>query len=279
MVVGAISLSPSSVGYPSLGSDFPLFRRLASNVSHRSRRMTISASNGSNYNLNLHQNRKVVEHICLLEARKDLSDEDENDMLDYLYTCQYQMPGILAISLGRISKDSSENYTHAVFMRFQRREDVAKFYENPFYMKVLKEHVMPYCHGLMNVDFESEVEDDILPIFRKGEEFNYGLEFVHLISFDERAYGIPVEDALGSLKNLTREFPSLIVQSTQGSNFNRSSQEYTHGIVTRFRSLEAFEMFVGSTEYKNMWNTKFAKIVLKTLPIHYSVDPVGKEIM
>lgn len=133
--------------------------------------------------------------------------------------------------------------------------------------------------GLMNVEFESEVEDDLLPIFRKGEEFNYGLEFVHLIAFDEQAYGIPVEDALGSYKNLTKEFPSLIVQSTQGSNFNLSSLEYTHGIVTRFRSLEAFEMFLGSREYKNMWNAKFEKIVKKSLSIHYSVDPVAKEIM
>lgn len=49
-------------------------------------------------------------------------------------------------SVGRISNETVENYTHAVFMRFQRKEDVAKFYENPFYLKVLKEHVMPYCH-------------------------------------------------------------------------------------------------------------------------------------
>lgn len=44
--------------------------------------------------------RKVVEHICLLKAKKDLSEEEENDMLDYLYTSQYQMGGIVAISLG-----------------------------------------------------------------------------------------------------------------------------------------------------------------------------------
>ncbi|MCI48032.1 hypothetical protein A2U01_0069275, partial [Trifolium medium] len=43
--------------------------------------------------------RKVVEHICLLNAKEDLSEEEENDMLDYLYTTQYQMGGIIAISL------------------------------------------------------------------------------------------------------------------------------------------------------------------------------------
>ncbi|CAK7348991.1 unnamed protein product [Dovyalis caffra] len=230
--------------------------------------------------------RKVVEHVCLLKAKQALSDEDENDMLDYLYTSQYQMRGIVAVSLGRISNDNVENYTHAVFMRFHTKEDVAKFYENPFYLKVLKEHVMPYCHDLVNVDYESEVEDDMLHIFRKGEEFNYGVEFVHLFAFDDSALGASVEDALASLEMLAKEFPSLVVQSTRGSNFNLSSKEYTHAVVTRFRSCrsffkssEALELFVGSTEYKDVWRSKFKLITRKTLPIHFSVDPVGKEVM
>lgn len=108
--------------------------------------MTISASNVESSSLNAEKKRKVVEHICLLKAKPNLSEEEENNMLDYLYTSQYQMRGIVAVSLGRISNETVENYTHAVFMRFQRKEDVAKFYENPFYLKVLKEHVMPYCH-------------------------------------------------------------------------------------------------------------------------------------
>lgn len=44
--------------------------------------------------------RGVVEHICLIRAKEDLSEEQEKDMLDYLYTTQYQMRGIIAISLG-----------------------------------------------------------------------------------------------------------------------------------------------------------------------------------
>lgn len=32
--------------------------------------------------------------------KEDLSEEQEKDMLDYLYTTQYQMRGIIAISLG-----------------------------------------------------------------------------------------------------------------------------------------------------------------------------------
>ncbi|CBI34706.3 stress-response A/B barrel domain-containing protein UP3 isoform X1 [Vitis vinifera] len=238
-----------------------------------------SASVGQNSSNDTEGKRKVVEHICLLKAKENLSEEEEKDMLDYLYTTQYQMRGIIAITLGRISDQNIENYTHAVYMRFQRKEDLGKFYENPFYLGVLRERVMPYCHGLIYVDFESEVEDDILPIFRKGEEFNYGVEFILLISFAKSKFGGPAEDALASLAELILEFPSLIVQSTQGLNFCPSSKEYTHGVVIRFRSIEALELFTGSTEYKDIWRSKFQMIVQKTLPIHFSVDPVGTEIM
>lgn len=44
--------------------------------------------------------RKVFEHISLLKAKENISEEEENDMLDYLYTTQYQMRGIVAVSLG-----------------------------------------------------------------------------------------------------------------------------------------------------------------------------------
>ena len=52
--------------------------------------------------------RKVVEHICLLKAQEDLSEEKENNMLDYLYTTQYQMSGIISISLGELALNRYE---------------------------------------------------------------------------------------------------------------------------------------------------------------------------
>ncbi|XP_054824476.1 uncharacterized protein LOC129322275 isoform X2 [Prosopis cineraria] len=245
----------------------------------RNQRMVISAANEQSSSVGSARKRKVVEHICLLKAKQDLSDEEEKDMLDYLYTTQYQMGGVVAISLGRISASNPENYTHGLYMRFQRRENLEGFYENPFYLKVLKEHVLTYCHGLMNVDYESEVEDEMLSIFRKGEEFNYGVEFVLLISFRDGVSAEKMKDALTSLSLLTSGSPSLIIQSTQGSNFTPSSKEYTHGAVIRFRSADAFEIFTGSKEYKDMWLSKFQPIIQKALSLHYSVDPVGTEIM
>ncbi|KAL8556893.1 hypothetical protein ACS0TY_004391 [Phlomoides rotata] len=223
--------------------------------------------------------RKVVEHICLFKAKEDLSEEEEKDMLDYLYTTQYQMCGIIAISLGHISDQNLEQYTHAIFIRFQTKEDLAKFYENPFYMQVLKEHVMPYCHGFMNLDYESEVEDDILPIFRKGEEFNYGVELVLLLAFIRSSLCGPAEDAMTSLANLTMQFPSLIVQATKGANMDTIDNEYTHAVVVRFRSVDALKIFMNSSEYITVWESKFQPIIQKALSLHFSVDPVGTELM
>ncbi|CAA7049538.1 unnamed protein product [Microthlaspi erraticum] len=227
----------------------------------------------------LKKTRQVVEHVCLLKAKENLSEEEEKNMLDYLYTSQYQMRGIVAISVGCIGDRNGEDYTHALYMRFQKKEDLDKFYENPSFLKVLSERVTPFCHGLMNVDYESEVEDDILSIFRKGEEYNYGEEFVLLVAFAKNASVKNIEDAMDYFAQLTSSLPSVIVQSTQGSNFNDSSKEFTHAAVVRFRSFEAMEIFLEGREYKDMWRSQFEPFIEKALALHFSVDPVGTDIM
>lgn len=100
-----------------------------------------------------------------------------------------------------------------------------------------------------------------------------------LISFNKGSIGRPAQAALDALANLTLEFPSLIVQATKGQNINNSSKEYTHGAVIRFRSFEAYEIFVNSSEYTDMWNSKFQPIIQKAFYVNFSVDPVGKELM
>ncbi|XP_042055770.1 uncharacterized protein LOC121800264 [Salvia splendens] len=246
---------------------------------NRRRNVVVSAVEEGISGAGAQRKRKVVEHICLVKAKDDLSEEEEKDMLDFLYTTQYQMRGIVAMSLGCICDQNPEQFTHAIFMRFQTKEDLAKFYENTFYTTVLKEHVMPYCHGFINFDFESEVEDDILPIFRKGEEFNYGVELMILVEFSQSSLGGHAEDAITSLANLTVDFPSLIVQATKGANLKKDNIEYTHGVVVRFRSVEAFKIFMSSSEYNTIWESKFVPFIRKALCLHFSVDPVGKELM
>ncbi|KAG2544153.1 hypothetical protein PVAP13_9NG790100 [Panicum virgatum] len=187
-----------------------------------STRGVLESSNGAPSG-GLVKKRKIVEHIILLRAKPNISDAEEKDMLDYLYTSQYQMRGILTISLGRIEEPNSENFTHAVFMRFQQKEDIVKFYSSAYYSKILDDHVKPVSYGSVSVDFESEVEDDIIPLFRRGEkswslcqDFNYGVEFMLLMSFVETASREAMEDASSSLQRLIIQCSSFIVQATCG---------------------------------------------------------------
>uniref|UniRef100_A0A0D9Z123 Stress-response A/B barrel domain-containing protein n=1 Tax=Oryza glumipatula TaxID=40148 RepID=A0A0D9Z123_9ORYZ len=217
--------------------------------------------------------RKIVEHIILLRAKPNISDAEEKDMLDYLYTSQYQMRGILAVSLGRIEDPNTENFTHAVLMRFQQKDDIAKFHSSPYYYKILDEH------GSVSVDFESEVEDDIIPLFRRGEDFNYGVEFMLLISFLESASGDSVEDALASLQRFISQCSSFIVQATLGCCLNHMDSGYSHAAVIRFPSFDDFKIFREGMEYKDMWASTFQPIVEKSLELHFTVDPVGNQLM
>ncbi|KAK4389316.1 hypothetical protein Sango_2268600 [Sesamum angolense] len=156
----------------------------------KDKRVVFSAVEEGSLAPGVQRKRKVVEHICLFKAKEDLSEEQEKDMLDYLYTTQYHMRGIVALSLGDL-------------------------YNAPYlwlFLLVLK-------------------------------EFNYGVELVLLIAFRRSSLGGPEEDAMTSLENLTMEFPSLIVQATKGPNLNMTNMEYTHGVVIRFRSSEAFKIF------------------------------------
>ncbi|XP_051194407.1 stress-response A/B barrel domain-containing protein UP3 [Lolium perenne] len=238
----------------------------------------IGAGNGAPSGDNV-KKRKIAEHIILLRTNPNISDAEEKDMLDYLYTCQYQMRGILTVSLGRIEDPNSENFTHAVFMRFQQKEDIAKFQSSAYYSKVLDGYVKPVSYALVSVDFESEVEDDIIPLFRRGEDFNYGVEFMLLISFSETASKEAVEDALAHLRNLIIQYSAFIVQATLGCCLNHIDNRYSHAAVIRFPSLDDFKLFKGSIEYKDMWASKFHQFTTRSLDLYFIVDPVGNQLM
>lgn len=49
------------------------------------------------------------------------------------------------------------------------------------------------------------------------QEYNYGEEFVLLVTFAKNASEKTIKDAMDSFAKLTSSLPSLIVQSTQGT--------------------------------------------------------------
>ena len=53
---------------------------------------------------------------------------------------------ICLLDAGRIEDPNSESFTHAVFMRFQQKEDIAKFQSSKYYSKVLDDYVKPVSY-------------------------------------------------------------------------------------------------------------------------------------
>lgn len=49
--------------------------------------------------------------------------------------------------------------------------------------------------------------------------------------------------------------------------------------IYRVKEIKQQESKLALNFYKQMWRSKFHPITQKTLPIHFSVDPVGTEIM
>eukprot|EP00249_Psilotum_nudum_P014679 c24948_g1_i6 orf=468-962(+) len=77
---------------------------------------------------------------------EDFSKDQATVMLDYLYTMQYQMRGIIAVSLG-YANNNAEGYTHASVMRFPSVETLKAYYEHPIRTMITNEYIIPYQHS------------------------------------------------------------------------------------------------------------------------------------
>lgn len=51
--------------------------------------------------------RKVVDHMVLFRMKDDLKEEQEKEMLESLFTIQYQVKGIISLSAGKFTVTSS----------------------------------------------------------------------------------------------------------------------------------------------------------------------------
>lgn len=129
------------------------------------------------------------------------------------------------------------------------------------------------------MDYEAEVEDDILPLFRRGEDFEYGVEFILLFSVHEDVSVEVIGDALDAFANLIEDFGSSIIQYTQGKNFSVNCKDYTHGVMIRFPSEAALEGFTSSPSYTGIWKQKVLPISKRTLIVYFLIDPIGTTLM
>lgn len=220
--------------------------------------------------------RKVIEHIALFQMKEGFTEDQEKDMLDHLYTLQYQLRGIVAVSLGIITGgQNTDGCTHALFTRFPSAEALKSYYDSPIRWKIANEYIIPYYNGLICVDYEAEVEDDMVPIFRRGEDFEQGVEFLVLLQVKADTDPERLQESFHALSVLVKDLGTLVVQHTSGANFCGFNKGYTHGMVTRFPSEEAKDLFTQHPSYLEIMDRKFQPITHKMLLLDYSIAPTG----
>eukprot|EP00249_Psilotum_nudum_P014681 c24948_g1_i8 orf=196-1134(+) len=222
--------------------------------------------------------RRVIEHVTLFQMNEDFSKDQATVMLDYLYTMQYQMRGIIAVSLGYVN-NNAEGCTHASVMRFPSVETLKAYYEHPIRTMITNEYIIPYQHEFICVDYEADVQDDIMSIFRRGEEFERGVENVMFLKVKEGIGPGIVQQALRSLSDLIQDFGSLVVQHTAGTNFGNLNKDYTHGMITRFPSEEAKTIFTQHPSFLEVMENKVFPMSSKVLSVDFAVEPIGTTVL
>jgi len=62
--------------------------------------LVIASLNCSCFELGQLKCRKVVDHAVLFKMKDDMTEEQEKEMLEALFTLQYQAKGVLYLSVG-----------------------------------------------------------------------------------------------------------------------------------------------------------------------------------
>jgi hypothetical protein len=208
---------------------------------------------------------------------KDMTDEQEKDMLDHLYSLQYYYRGILAVSLGSVVERMPEGVTHAFFQRFPSLEALDQYMDHPAPVQVEDKFIDPYCKGIIVADFEAEVEDDLESLFRRGDQFQQGIEHVVLIKVREGASQAGAEAMLEAFNALPQQMDSsVIVQLTAGANISDLNKGYTHAVLVRVPSEEALDTFSKHPAYMRVFTEKVLPISAGLLSADFLVDPVTK---
>ncbi|CAM6094979.1 unnamed protein product [Calypogeia fissa] len=224
--------------------------------------------------------RKVLEHVVLFKMQDTMTEEQEKEMLDSLWSLQYQVKNVLCTTVGRLVQKTPEGFTHALFSRFPNKQAVDDYMESPTRWRVAQDLVIPYYLGLMMVDFEGEVEDDIETVFRRGDDFQEGVEHFLFFRFKDNVSSDAVDKFLNTANSLPAKFGEL-VQLTVGANFQSQSKgTYTHGLVARLPSGEAYAEFEDFLQADPSWIEAMELLeTSQTLTANFLVSPVGKTVM
>ncbi|XP_024381549.1 stress-response A/B barrel domain-containing protein UP3 [Physcomitrium patens] len=194
--------------------------------------------------------RKVVDHVVFFRMKDELTEEQEREMLEALFTLQYTSQGVIYLSVGPVLEKTVDGVTHALFARFMAKEHVELYMQSPERKRIAVDLVIPYYNGLVMLDIEDGVADDVEAIF--GREFALcgGIDHFVLFKVKEGTSQESIDAMLQSFRDLAASMdPDSMFQLTAGTNFSPMGKGYTHGFIARLPSEEALEDFLKSDAY------------------------------
>ena len=197
----------------------------------------------------------VVEYLLLLQAKEGASAEDIEVALDTVWSLQYMARNIICASAGAITSityspsnrapaAAALNFTHVVHFRLMSRGAFEEFMANPTTAKVMTETVAPLCEQTAQVVFEGLVTKQLEALFRRGEEFETGLEHV-IMMVPGQANPADAQAFLAQLATLAESSVAGGIQASFGAALCCPHLDgCTHVFMTRFAAKQQIQQFL-----------------------------------
>jgi hypothetical protein len=197
----------------------------------------------------------VLEYLLLLQANETASDEEITIALDTVWSLQYMARNIVCASAGAITSITSSpsnqapsaaalNFTHVVHFRLMSRGAFEEFMAHPMTAKVMSETIAPLCKQTAQVVFEGLVTKQLEALFRRGEEFESGLEHV-IMMVPGQANPADAQAFLGQLATLAESSVAGGIQASYGAALCCPHLDgCTHVFMTRFAAKQQIQQFL-----------------------------------
>lgn len=144
---------------------------------------------------------RVTEYLLLLRFNDEVhKSEGVQEILDKIWTVQYQLPNVLCASTGAVSPMEAEDtdinqalkyldnqiaeplgFSHAAHFRFNNPGTLEHFLSHPTFTEVMATCVTDNCDQISSIAYEGLVHKDIGAVFRRDPEYSSGYDVVMLL--------------------------------------------------------------------------------------------------
>jgi hypothetical protein len=217
-----------------------------------------------------------VELLWLLKARPDADAEAVAQLLDALWSLQYMVPaGIMCAAAGPVvactaytqrqqQQQAGEapslppppqapagggdgwqcGFTHAVHFRLANRASLEHLMVHPL-MAASRDAVDQLCTSSSQLVFEGLVAKRLEALFRRGEEFEAGVEHVLLLQ-PGASGGVGADAFLCQLAALAESSVAGSIQASHGAVISCVHAAATHVLMTRFAAPQQVQLLHGT---------------------------------